>query len=112
MGENIHVGPVGSVAGSMQVGGSSNTIGSSHGGWNWDMLAAPKDGTLLCLLIGPEGRDNALEDTEAPTPTIGFNNRGDTGDDIWEFAGWNWCQDCFDEGIGVPVAWRPYPGKD
>lgn len=70
------------------------------------METAPKDGTLVRLLV--EFEDNATEDGEGPQPTIGSNTADNTGEDIgWQFAGWNWAHDCYTQGTGTPVGWLP-----
>lgn len=72
------------------------------------METAPKDCTMVWLLVdySDEAADNPLEDAEQAW-TIGFNNFDHDGEDVWKFAGWNWEQDCFTEGRGKPIAWRP-----
>ena len=69
---------------------------------------APKDGTMLRLLVDytDEGA-NPLEDAHQAW-TIGFNQFDDTEEDMWEFAGWNWKQDCFTAGYGVAIGWLPF----
>ena len=69
------------------------------------METAPRDGTMVRLLV--EFEDHATEDTEGPAPTIGANSFGDTGEDRWRFAGWCWTHDHFTEGEGTPVGWLP-----
>ena len=69
------------------------------------MDSAPKDGTLLRLLVDFE--DHATEDSPDPCPTIGANSRDNTGVDEWTFAGWNWTHDCFTQGTGTPIGWMP-----
>lgn len=83
--------------------------------WNYDMAQAPRNGTLLLLLIIPdENRDHPLEDTANPSLSIGHNNFDNDGDDVWQFAGWSWEQDCYTEGRGKPGAWKiaPIAGTD
>lgn len=71
-----------------------------------DMATAPKDGTLLRLLVEFEHHDT--EDAEGPHPTIGSNTWDNHHDfDEWQFAGWNWEQDCYTQGVGKPVGWLP-----
>ena len=73
-----------------------------------DMATAPRDGTLVRLLV--EFTEHATEDegfTEVGSPTIGANYFKDTGEDVWQFAGWSWEQDCFTRGAGEPVGWLP-----
>lgn len=71
-----------------------------------DMATAPRDGTLVRLLV--EFTEHATEDSEAmPSPTIGANSFDHTGEDLWQLAGWSWEQDCFTQGEGEPVGWLP-----
>lgn len=70
---------------------------------------APRDGTLLLLLIGPAEREQPIEDTAGPSRTIGHNNFDNDGEDVWAFAGWCWNHDHYTEGKGKPVAWQPFP---
>ena len=71
------------------------------------METAPKDGTMLRLLVDYSGDGaNPLEDATQAW-TIGFNNLADTEDDVWQFAGWSWEQDCFTEGHGEVIGWLP-----
>lgn len=71
-----------------------------------DMATAPKDGTLLRLLV--EFEHHATEDGEGPHPTIGSNTWDNHHDfDEWQFAGWSWEQDCYTQGVGKPVGWLP-----
>ncbi|AVS75643.1 hypothetical protein [Paracidovorax cattleyae] len=69
------------------------------------METAPKDGTMVLLLVEHDG--TSFEDSDEPGWTIGFNNLGNTGEDTWQFAGWDWCQDNYTQGVGKPVAWLP-----
>ncbi|WP_312903574.1 hypothetical protein [Stutzerimonas nitrititolerans] len=73
-------------------------------GWQ-DMATAPRDGTLVQLLV--EFDEHATEDTDGPAPTIGANNYDNDGEDRWQFAGWCWSHDHFTEGHGTPVGWLP-----
>jgi len=71
-----------------------------------DMASAPRDGTLVRLLV--EFTEHATEDSESmPSPTIGANSYDHTGEDVWQFAGWSWEQDCFTQGAGDPIGWLP-----
>lgn len=74
-------------------------------GWN-EMESAPKDGTMLRLLVRPDREEfTAFHDSLAPFETIGFNNLENTEEDLWEFAGWDWSQDCFITGRGEVIGW-------
>ncbi|MCD7039696.1 hypothetical protein LRQ11_23365 [Pseudomonas sp. MAFF 311095] len=72
-------------------------------GWQ-DMDSAPRDGTMLRLLV--EFEDHSTEDADQ-APTIGANNFDNDGVDRWKFAGWCWSHDHFTEGRGIPVGWLP-----
>lgn len=69
-----------------------------------DMDYAPKDGTLLRLLV--EFDEHSTEDAEQ-APTIGSNNFDNDGEDQWTFAGWCWTHDHWVQGKGKPVGWLP-----
>jgi hypothetical protein len=69
------------------------------------MDTAPLDGTMLRLLV--EFTDHATEDTNGAAWTIGANSFDETGEDLWQFAGWCWTHDHFTEGKGTPVGWLP-----
>lgn len=69
-----------------------------------DMDSAPRDGTLLRLLV--EFDEHSTEDSDQ-APTIGANNFDHDGLDEWKFAGWCWTHDHFTEGKGTPVGWLP-----
>jgi hypothetical protein len=69
-----------------------------------DMDTAPRDGTLLRLLV--EFDEHSTEDSDQ-APTIGANNFDHDGLDEWKFAGWCWTHDHFTEGKGTPVGWLP-----
>ncbi|MFV3292359.1 MULTISPECIES: hypothetical protein [Pseudomonas] len=71
-----------------------------------DMATAPKTNTLVLLLV--RFRDNPTDDQEVCV-TIGANALSDTGHDSWQFAGWDWEQDCFRDGEGEPIGWLPLP---
>lgn len=73
------------------------------------MSTAPRDGTIVRLLV--QFTDNATEDTVGPAWTIGGNTCEGTGENVWQFAGWNWEQDCFTEGDGTPIGWLPMVGS-
>ena len=72
------------------------------------MDAAPRDGTLVRLLVDFD--ENAIEDSISATWTIGACNDDNVseGERIgWQFAGWCWTHDHFTEGTGTPVGWLP-----
>ena len=72
-------------------------------GWR-DMENAPKDGTMLRLLVSFD--EHSTEDADE-APTIGANNFDNDGEDAWRFAGWCWTHDHFTQGVGTPVGWLP-----
>lgn len=89
---------------------------------------APRDGTMLRLLVDYSEAANAaeiaqmnadgylwphtpLEDTADTAWTIGFNSLENTGEDTWQFVGWSWSQDCYVEGRGKVVGWLPLHGE-
>ncbi len=77
--------------------------------WNRDMSGAPRDGTLLLLLVEYDPDDinsHAVEDALIAR-TIGFNNFDNDGDDVWQIAGYCWSHDHFTEGHGKPIGWLP-----
>lgn len=75
------------------------------------METAPKDTTMVRLLVSVDRAEGApftsFENSHAPYETIGFNQLDQTGEDIWEFAGWDWGHDCFTRGHGNPLGWLP-----
>jgi hypothetical protein len=74
-----------------------------------DMVLAPKDGTMLRLLVVPDQEEfTAFDDSLTPYETIGSNNLSDTHEDRWEFAGWDWQQDSFITGRGEVIGWMPF----
>lgn len=76
------------------------------------MDSAPKDGRMLRLLIQRGDVDRgawaSFADSLDPYETIGFNALSDTLEDEWQFAGWDWCHDCFTDGAGEIVGWKPF----
>lgn len=82
--------------------------------WN-DPETAPKDGTLLRLLVLPsQDHDDPItsfEDSREPYQTIGFNMLKHTLEDVWQFVGWDWCNDSFIDGHGSVIGWLPFEGK-
>lgn len=87
---------------------------SNTSAYTWfDVAEAPKDGTMLRLLINPDQEEfTAFDDSLTPFETIGFNNLGSTQEDRWEFAGWDWQQDCFITGRGEVIGWSPFVASD
>ncbi len=83
-------------------------------GWN-DPATAPKDGTMLHLLIQPGQEEldafTSFHDSRDPYETIGFNQLSDTTIDEWQFAGWDWCHDCITDGHGEVIGWLPFGKK-
>jgi len=77
--------------------------------WNFDMSQAPRDNTLLLLIVEYQDHDGHPLEDKHYSRTIGSNNFHHDGNDEWQFAGWSWKQDCFTEGAGTPVAWMPLP---
>lgn len=79
--------------------------------WN-DPISARKDGTMLHLLIrqGQDDQDafTPFDDSMDPYETIGFNSFENTEEDRWQFAGWDWQQDCFVTGAGEVIGWLPF----
>lgn len=77
-----------------------------QGSWQ-PMETAPRDGTLLRLLVRftEHPIDDAAHDT--PLPTIGANSFDNTGEDEWQVVGWCWTHDHFTQGQGTPVGWLP-----
>ena len=74
------------------------------------MDSAPKDGTMVRLLVDYSSEDacNPLEDAKL-AQTIGANTDNNTGDaQGWLIAGWSWEQDCFTQGKGNPIGWLPF----
>lgn len=70
------------------------------------MMTAPRDGTLLRLLVDFE--DHATENSDKPSPTIGHNEFDHNGEDEWHFVGWCWSHDHFTgEPKGKVIGWLP-----
>lgn len=80
-------------------------------GWQ-SMETAPKDGTMLHLLVRPGQEEldpfTSFHDSREPYETIGFNQLSDTTIDEWQFAGWDWCHDCITDGHGEVIGWRAF----
>ncbi|MEH3121126.1 MAG: hypothetical protein PGN16_03960 [Sphingomonas phyllosphaerae] len=81
--------------------------GESCGQTTMAMDAAPKDGTMLRLLVDYTDGGGPLDDALTAW-TIGFNDLVNTGVDEWKFAGWCWTHDHFSQGSGTPVGWLPW----
>ena len=78
----------------------------------WQPIAsAPRDGTLVLLLVAQHDAENSSMPTEDELAyrTIGHNNHEHDGDDTWRFAGWCWSHDHYVEGRGNPTHWQPLP---
>lgn len=74
-----------------------------------DMKNAPRDGTMLCLLVDYSGEDSDFPLDDASIAwTIGFNNYEHDDEDVWLFAGWCWSHDHFTQGIGKVIGWKPF----
>jgi hypothetical protein len=71
------------------------------------MVNAPRDGTMVRLLVDYADGGGPLEDAQIAW-TIGFNGLEGTGEDEWKFAGWCWTHDHFTQGSGKPVGWLPW----
>lgn len=74
-------------------------------GWH-DMATAPRDGTMVRLLV--DFTEHPTEDQDR-APTIGACHDDGHPDEPtgWQFAGWCWSHDHFTEGKGEPVGWLP-----
>lgn len=81
---------------------------SAPGGWQ-PIETAPKDGTLVFLLISTADDEQftAMEDSN-PSRTVGAYFC-DLDPPCWQFAGWSWEQDRHMNGIGTPIRWQPLP---
>jgi hypothetical protein len=85
-----------------------SALGAEPVAWQ-DAPSAPKDGAVLRLLVVPDAEAHtSFHDSSTPYETIGFNNFTDTGDDRWQFAGWDWSHDCITEGFGEVIGWLPF----
>ena len=75
------------------------------------MEDAPKDGSILRLLVKFDRKSaaGAFEDTPEPSWTIGTNNKANTGEDQWDIVGWSWEQDVFCHAYGAKaIGWLPF----
>lgn len=73
----------------------------------FDMASAPRDSTLVLLLV--RFTNHPTDDAEVAV-TIGGNNQDNDDDAVWQFAGWCWEHDHFVDGEGEPIGWLPLPG--
>lgn len=71
------------------------------------MSTAPRDGSMIRLLVQFTEHGTSDGFGSGPAWTIGANTYDDSGDDEWFIAGWNWQQDCFTAGEGEPLGWLP-----
>lgn len=71
------------------------------------MGTAPKDGTMLRLLVQYE--NCSFNDSNEPCWVCGFNLADNTGIDKWQFPGWSWVHDYILEASddGKPLGWLP-----
>jgi hypothetical protein len=75
--------------------------------WCFDMSKAPRNGTLLQLLVqrGDGDHMDGFDDSN-PSRTMGFNDFDNTQVDRWQFPGWNWSHDFITtQGDGTPIGW-------
>lgn len=72
--------------------------------WN-SMKSAPKDGTIVRLLVRFE--TNQLDDDDEVSATIGTNGCENDCIDEWKIVGWCWSHDCFTSATGEPIGWLP-----
>jgi hypothetical protein len=77
----------------------TSPTGGAAEGWR-PIETAPLDNTLVRLLVKFE--NNAIEDTEEPTATIGHCCNGE-----WNFVGWDWHRDEWARGGGDLLGWLP-----
>jgi len=70
-----------------------------------DINTAPKDGTMIWLLVKSDKEDWCPLEDEELCWTIGFNQLDLCGIDEWQFVGWNWEQDSFRDGSGEVLGW-------
>lgn len=75
------------------------------------METAPKDGTVIQLLIHKDELSNCIDGEEEGelSRTVGTNGFDNDGEDNWRVVGWSWTHDCFtDVADGInPVGWCP-----
>lgn len=77
------------------------------------LAEAPRDGTMVFVLVDYSNElfGHPLEDANKAW-TIGFENFDNTGEDGWQFVGWKWSQDCFQDGRGKVLGWAPMPSLE
>jgi hypothetical protein len=83
----------------------------TENGW-LPIETAPKDGTLLLLLIKEtEISKDSLDDvfTGDYSRTIGINNLDNDEQDRWQIVGWDWCHSIFVDKEETPSYWKPFP---
>ena len=75
------------------------------------METAPRDHTLVALLVDYEGAGDCRIDDADRAWTLGLNGYDHTGLDEWQLVGWSWCHDqfCNGTGGGEPIGWLPFP---
>jgi hypothetical protein len=80
-------------------------------GWQ-PIETAPKNGTLLLLLVDYSEGDHWIDDEQSGLGrTIGHNNDDNVGEgegEGWQFAGWCWTHDHYVEGSGKPIKWMMF----
>lgn len=86
---------------------SADMIKVARGEW-LDIDEAPKDGTLVTLLV--QYHTNQIDDQLADEPqvTIGQNSADHTGEDRWDIVGWCWAHDHFTDATARVIGWRPF----
>ena len=95
--------PAGHIADAGKKVGTAEEV--EPGAWR-SMLSAPRDGTLIELVVDYRSGGSPLLDADLAC-TIGFNNLDNDYIDEWRFVGWCCTHDHFVDGDGKPVAWRP-----
>jgi hypothetical protein len=81
------------------------------------MDLAPVDNTMIRLLVewAPGADVWAPLTDDLQSWTFGFNGFEHTEEDVWQYVGWSWSQDCFhdcrtDQGWPKPIGWLPIVG--
>lgn len=83
-------------------------VKSAQDGWQ-PIETALKDGTLILLLVPASDECEGLLEDSTVGRTIGSWAVKTTGEEGWNFAGWDWCHDAYVEGGGEPTHWQPLP---